>query len=125
MSNQCCCGRTKPCDEAYIHNDTKHEPLGPEGNFCGPVVHHTLRDALKENESLRSELAALRKGQGEREKALREALEDYRQALKDHANDGCYCCKANPETRVCRNDCGPANARKILSLMGPGSSGID
>jgi hypothetical protein len=37
--------------------------------------------------------------------------------LLDHAADGCYCYKARPSTAVCQNDCGPANARKLLALL--------
>jgi hypothetical protein len=48
---------------------------------------------------------------------LVEALKEYRQALLDHAADGCYCYKARPSTAVCQNDCGPANARKLLALL--------
>ncbi len=41
---QCCCGRIHDCDEPVIMNEYCHEPLGPEGNFCGPQKNHTLRD---------------------------------------------------------------------------------
>lgn len=44
MSKQCCCGRIEPCDEAFMFNNTVHEPLGPDGNFCGPYVSHRTRD---------------------------------------------------------------------------------
>jgi hypothetical protein len=59
MSAQCCCGRYKPCDEPVLHNDQKHEPLGPEGNFCGLYVDHELRDArakIRELEGLISHI---------------------------------------------------------------------
>jgi hypothetical protein len=41
---QCCCGRIHDCDEPVRFNEYVHEPLGPEGNFCGPAKNHTIRD---------------------------------------------------------------------------------
>ncbi len=53
MADQCCCGRIKGCDEPVVLNDYMHEPLGPEGAFCGKVSHHDLRDLHIEVERLR------------------------------------------------------------------------
>ncbi|NOR27543.1 MAG: hypothetical protein GQ540_03325 [Lutibacter sp.] len=43
MSLQCCCGRYKDIDEEFISNGFVHQPLGVEGNFCGPVDKHTIK----------------------------------------------------------------------------------
>ena len=56
----CCCGRYKNLSEPVIHNDYMHEPLGPEGNFCGPVVNHTIRFLESKIESLEVELKTLK-----------------------------------------------------------------
>ncbi len=53
MADQCCCGRIKDCDEPLIINDYMHEPLGPEGAFCGKVSHHDVRDLRIEFRRLR------------------------------------------------------------------------
>lgn len=44
---RCCCGRYDLQDGAFISNNTMHEVLGPEGNFCGPIVNHELRDVVR------------------------------------------------------------------------------
>lgn len=31
-----------------IHNNTMHEELGPEGNFCGPIINHENRDLRRQ-----------------------------------------------------------------------------
>lgn len=54
--------------------------------------------------------------------ALIPLLTEYKQALKDHAADGCYCYKTRPELKVCLNDCGPAMARRILAALTAPSS---
>ncbi len=47
---QCCCGKydfdTDSTEDLIpvVFNDTMHEVLGPEGNFCGPVHLHTIRN---------------------------------------------------------------------------------
>jgi len=42
---RCCCGKIDlaPENEDVIHNDTVHQLLGPEGNFCGPTHLHTIK----------------------------------------------------------------------------------
>ncbi len=56
LGTQCCCGRIKECDEPVIMNDYCHEPLGPEGNFCGPFSHHQIRDLHKHCDKLEKAL---------------------------------------------------------------------
>lgn len=46
---RCCCGKYEISEPMGINNIT-HEPLGPEGNFCGPYIHHLLRDLEAEKE---------------------------------------------------------------------------
>ena len=48
MAGQCCCGRISECEEPVLFNEHVHEPLGPEGAFCGPASHHTIRDQDRE-----------------------------------------------------------------------------
>ena len=58
MSDErCCCGRIKDFDSPVILNDIKHELLGPDGNFCGPLLHHDLHDLRNENEMLKDTMA--------------------------------------------------------------------
>lgn len=47
---RCCCGKVMIPDDlaGCIFNDYGHEPLGPPGNFCGPRLHHELRDLKRE-----------------------------------------------------------------------------
>lgn len=43
--HRCCCGKKKLLNgEPIIINDILHEVLGPRGHFCGPRLHHELRD---------------------------------------------------------------------------------
>jgi len=53
---QCCCGKYKNLSEPLICNDYQHEPLGPSGNFCGPHLHHRLRDLENTVARLRDQL---------------------------------------------------------------------
>ncbi len=47
MSIVCRCGRYDLGeDTSLILNDTQHESLAVPDGFCGPVVSHSLRDAL-------------------------------------------------------------------------------
>lgn len=57
--NQCCCGKYQNLEEPLIHNNTLHEPLGPRGNFCGPVDKHIIRDLMDENEDLKDTIKTL------------------------------------------------------------------
>jgi len=67
---RCCCGKKDIIDEPIIINNMMHEPFGPEGNFCGPVDRHTIRELLADN------------------KRLKRALKKY----GVHRNDeGCFC----------------------------------
>lgn len=55
MSDEpCCCGKKRihRDETAVIFNDYQHERVGP-GQFCGPKIHHELRDARAEIERLR------------------------------------------------------------------------
>jgi DNA-binding protein H-NS len=46
VKGRCCCGKIDlaPENEDVIHNDTVHQLLGPEGNFCGPTHLHTIKN---------------------------------------------------------------------------------
>jgi chromosome segregation ATPase len=46
VKGRCCCGKIDlaPENEDVIHNDTVHQLLGPEGNFCGPTYLHTIKN---------------------------------------------------------------------------------
>jgi len=49
----CCCCQINFEDQkdgVLIINDIQHEIYGVEGNFCGPVDKHTIRDLEKEVE---------------------------------------------------------------------------
>lgn len=48
MSARCCCGKIEDCAESIWTNETRHEPLGPEGNFCGPGHFHEIRDLKRQ-----------------------------------------------------------------------------
>jgi len=55
---RCCCGK-KDIDGPIAINNIMHEPLGPIGNFCGPVDRHTIRDLLADNKRLKQALSAI------------------------------------------------------------------
>ncbi len=42
-------------------NEYLHEPLGPEGAFCGPASHHTIRNQDREIERLRNMIDRMEK----------------------------------------------------------------
>ena len=46
----CCCGRIKDLSDALMITDTVHEVLGVDGNFCGSLNDHAIRD-FKRNKS--------------------------------------------------------------------------
>lgn len=76
MSAQCCCGRfLNPFFDNFVENAINYQPLGPEGNFCGHVVAHDLKDAKKEIESLHAKL-------DERDREIQKQL-DARQRTLD------------------------------------------
>jgi len=64
---RCCCGRFTNDPLPVIINDTTHELLGPEGNFCGPIINHTVRQ-------LRARIVELEKPETEVEIDLRFAV---------------------------------------------------
>ena len=51
MFLRCCCGK-KDISEPIIINDYVHEPFGVEGNFCGPLDKHDIRDLTNKVEEL-------------------------------------------------------------------------
>ena len=55
-AERCCCGRIEDWTEPLILGERLHERLGDEGAFCGPVLHHDLRDQEQEIERLRKAL---------------------------------------------------------------------
>jgi len=57
---RCCCGK-KDIEEPVFVNDYVHEPYGPEGNFCGPMHSHEIRDLLAEVEQLRTDIKYVHK----------------------------------------------------------------
>jgi len=55
-AERCCCGRIEDWTEPVILGERLHERLGGEGAFCGPVLHHDLRDQKQEIKKLRAAL---------------------------------------------------------------------
>ena len=56
-------------------------------------------------------------GRAERNEKMEKVVEaavEYEQAIKDHAGDPCQCGNA---PQICLGDCGPSNARKLLSAL--------
>ena len=52
----------------------------------------------------------------EARQAVIEAVNEYRQAIKDHADDPCQCIQYQ-EPHKCNGDCGPANAVTLLNAL--------
>ncbi len=59
---RCCCGNFQELCEgmSVMVNNYIHQPLGPEGNFCGPKERHDLRDAKARIADLECQLAEAR-----------------------------------------------------------------
>lgn len=54
--SRCCCGKIDFDNDLtpICFNETMHEVLGPEGNFCGPVISHTLRNLERQIDNLKT-----------------------------------------------------------------------
>ncbi len=62
--DRCCCGQIELFSEPVILGERLHERLGDEGAFCGPVLHHDLRDLQNDNDRLRAALEKIAQPDG-------------------------------------------------------------
>jgi len=56
--SQCCCGKYT-ISQPLTLNGYRHEPLGPEGNFCGDSIQHEIRDLTRQNKEMLAMLEEL------------------------------------------------------------------
>jgi hypothetical protein len=82
VKGRCCCGKIDlaPENEDVIHNDTVHQLLGPEGNFCGPTHLHTIKNLESRVRKLEAERDRLKKTIASRD---RECASEHWGALND------------------------------------------
>jgi hypothetical protein len=72
---RCCCGTYTDIEESIIHNNKKHEILGSKPSaFCGPQIHHELRDLRTEVDDLHNHIEKMKNKEEKYQQVIEEML---------------------------------------------------